>query len=106
MNAYTHRDPARVSRAEAAKSHTVYNKALAQAELILSRAREQGHQIRQAALVEAERDARAIREAARAEGLALANTEFAASEHARKEIGRKRLAEATNEIYGLKAPEQ
>lgn len=100
MTGHMHREPGRVRRAEAAKSHTVYNQAVKEAARIISHAREQAHQIRQAALMEAERDAKAIREAAYAEGLALANPEFAASEAERRAIGRLRLQAATDEIYG------
>ncbi|MGV2855409.1 hypothetical protein ACNPON_17665 [Glutamicibacter sp. AGC13] len=102
MSGYRHREPGRVRRAVAVKSHTVYNQAVQEAARIISNAREQAHQIRQAALMEAERDASAIREAAYAEGLALANPEFAASEAERRAAGQRRLREATNEIYGLK----
>lgn len=104
MAAYKHREPGRVRRAEAAKSHTVYNQALQQAERIVAKAREQAHQIRQAALMEAERDSKAIREAAYKEGRALANPEYSASEEERRAIGRLRLQQATNEIYGLQPP--
>jgi len=103
MAGYKHRAPERVRRAEAAKSQTEYNQAVQQAGLILSQARQQAHEIRQAALVEAERDAKAIREAAYAEGRAMANPEYSASEEERRTIGRLRLQQATDEIYGPQA---
>lgn len=102
MSGYTHREPGRVSRAEAVKSQTIYNQAVKQANAIVGYAREQAHQIRVAALMRAEQDAAAIREAARNEGLALANVEFAADEADRRAIGRQRLQIATEEMYERK----
>lgn len=99
MSGYVHREPGRVSRSEAVKSHTIYNQAVKQAQTILDKAQKQAHQIRAAALMRAEQDAKAIREAAYADGLALANTEFAATAEQRKAIGRLRLQTITNEIY-------
>ncbi|MGQ3384504.1 hypothetical protein [Glutamicibacter sp. TV12E] len=104
MAGYKHRAPERVRRTEAVKSQAEYNQAVQQAGLLLSQAREQAHQIRQAALMEAERDAKAIREAAYAEGRAMANPEYSATEEEQRAIGRLRLRQATNEIYGLQAP--